>query len=131
MRSKETLRWRKGVQMPFIDHKEINQRKEKEMRVIDRKFRFIAVNPANGKIYTEKAAMVFVAKDAALLPTLRAYYHECKLLGCDENHMESIRLLLGRVVSFQGEHGSQTADTVVGVETDRCIEGILKEEEEK
>ena len=41
------------------------------------------------------------AKDAALVSTLEAYYHECKALGCGKEHLESIDLLIERVRKFQ------------------------------
>ncbi|MCK5019397.1 MAG: hypothetical protein KAS32_20230 [Candidatus Peribacteraceae bacterium] len=94
------------------------------MDVIDRKFKFVGVNPCKGKVYTEDNAMIFCAKDAALLPTLETYYYECKKLGCGKEHLESIDLLIARVTVFQGNE-RRTPDTETDCEIDRCIGGIL------
>ena len=97
------------------------------MEKIDRKFRFVAVNPCNGKTYTEDNALILCAKDAALLPTLETYYHECKELGCGKDHLESIDLLILRVKKFQAAGKDQDhfhiPDTDTDCEIDRCIGG--------
>lgn len=95
------------------------------MEVIDRKFKFVATNPCKGNVFTEQNAMVFAAKDAALLPTLETYYFECKKLGCGPEHLESINLLIERVTRFQGEgENRHIPDTETSCEADRCIGGI-------
>jgi len=95
--------------------------------MIDRKFKFVAVNPCNQKVYTEENAIIFCAKDAALLPTLETYYHECKALHCGSEHLESINLLIERVKGFQAigndENRFHVPDTETDCEIDRCIGG--------
>ena len=91
--------------------------------IIDRKFKFVAVNPCNNHVYTEENAMIFCAKDAAVPNTLRAYYAECIKLGCNQEHIDSIKLLLDRVEAFQRDNESRIPDTVGDCEIDRCING--------
>ena len=97
------------------------------METIDRKFKFIAFNPCKGTIYTEKDAVLFLAKDAGLLPTLDRYLKFCENAKCDSNHIESVELLIGRVRKFQQERGSKVPDTETTCEIDRCIKGKLEE----
>ena len=95
------------------------------METIDRKFKFLAINPCKGTIYTEKNAVLFLAKDAGLLPTLDRYLKFCENVGCDPSHIESVELLMGRVRKFQQEYGSKQPDTETPCEIDRCIGGKL------
>lgn len=92
--------------------------------VIDRKFQILAVNPCKqGAVYTEEDGIFFCAKDKALLPTLEAYRYTCKQLGCAEEHLESIGLLMDRVADYQ-KTNSKLPDTDTDCEIDRCIGGI-------
>ena len=93
------------------------------MEVIDRKFKLLAVNPVTGKIYTEENAMVFCAKDAALPATLQAYLVECARIGANPEHLQSVGLLIERVVAYQREVQSRVPDTV-GLEITRCLDGV-------
>lgn len=93
------------------------------MEIIDRKFKFVATNPCKGNVYTEENAMVFCAKDKAVLPMLFAYIEECKSLGCGKEHIESMELLRKRVNDFQGAIESRIPDTETDCEIDRCIGG--------
>lgn len=90
--------------------------------MIDRKFKILAVNPCNGKIYTEENAMLFCAKDLALIETLHGYREKCKDIGCGDEHLESISLLMERVSEFQ-QTDSKIPDTDTDCEIDRCIGG--------
>jgi len=92
--------------------------------IVDRKFKFLAVNPCNHNIYTEENAIVFVAKDAGLLPMLDRYLKFCENAGCDSNHIESVELLMGRIRTFQGRE-IKLPDTNTPCEIDRCIGGKL------
>lgn len=93
------------------------------MRIIDRKFQLLAVNPVNGKTYTEDNAMVLCAKDKAVPAALRAYLVECERLGANPEHLESVGLLIERVEDYQRRVESRVPDTV-GDEIPRCISGI-------
>ncbi|MBL7224831.1 MAG: hypothetical protein ISS59_01740 [Desulfobacteraceae bacterium] len=95
------------------------------MEVIDRKYKILAVNPCNGRIHTEKDAIVFSAKDHAVIHMLSAYRNECIRLKCDEAHLESISLLRDRVIQYQRTHGDKIPDTDTPCEIDRCIGGKL------
>ncbi len=92
------------------------------MEQIDRKFRFVAVNPVNGKVYTEDNAVVFVAKDKAVPAMLQAYKLECARIGTNSEHIISVGLLQERVERYQADVESRVPDTVGG-EIARCIEG--------
>lgn len=112
----------------FMTKKEIaawqlKKTKENIMEKIDRKFQLLAVNPVNGKIYTEEDAMVFCAKDAALPAALKAYGDECQRIGANPEHLESVALLIARVEQYQQRIESRVPDTV-GDEIQRCIHGI-------
>ena len=97
------------------------------MEVIDRKFKFIAFNPCKGTIYTEKNAVVFCAQDKAFLKALEEYYLECEKLGCGQDHLISVSLLLDRVERYQKEVKSKIPDTETTCEIDRCIKGKLED----
>lgn len=100
------------------------------MKVIDRKFKLLAVNPANGHIYTEKDALVLCAKDKAVPATLKAYREECIKIGANDAHILSIGLLIERVKDFQKETGGgRVPDTAGDTEIQRCLHGIGVEEE--
>jgi hypothetical protein len=93
------------------------------MGKIDRKFRFVAVNPANGKVYTEDNALILCAKDAAVPAALEAYNNKCVDLGAEPSHIVSIELLIDRVVSFQKEQGGGRVPDTTGEELERCLGG--------
>ena len=91
--------------------------------MIDRKFKLLAVNPCNGKIYTEDDAVVFCAKDECLPAALEAYKDVCEIRGCGKEHIESIELLIERVHDFQRYRETKLPDTETDCEIDRCIGG--------
>ena len=99
--------------------------KTKDNKIIDRKFKFVATNPCKRSVYTEENAIVFCAKDKAVLPMLFAYVEECIRLDCGQMHIESIRLLIGRVNDYQKSIESQIPDTDTDCEIERCIHGLL------
>jgi hypothetical protein len=90
------------------------------MEIIDRKFRFTAINPFNENMYTEDDAMVFCAKDAALPAALNAYREECRRIDANVEHIYSIGLLLDRVIEFQRINGNKVPDTI-GDEAVHCL----------
>lgn len=95
------------------------------MNVIDRKFKILAVNPCKkGSVYTENDGVFFAAKDEALPAALIAYRKQCEHIGCGQEHLESIDLLLRRVLDFQAERGAKVPDTETDCEIDRCIGGV-------
>jgi hypothetical protein len=98
--------------------------------VIDRKFEFVAVNPCKGNVYTQRDAIVFCAKDEALIPTLMCYRAACSHLGCDASHLESIDLLMDRVSEYQRKMQCKVPDTETDCEIDRCIGGNLENRSE-
>lgn len=71
---------------------------------VDWKFRIQAHALHNGKMYSEDDSVLFLCKDRALLPTLRHYRDFCVALGCEENQLRAIALLIGRVEQWQREH---------------------------
>jgi hypothetical protein len=71
------------------------------MEVLDRKFKFTAVSNKTGNVYTEKDAIVFLAKDS-LLPNLLDHYVElCAQANVDERQMLGVKLLKDRVLTWQ------------------------------
>ncbi|MCP5006902.1 MAG: hypothetical protein GY941_23590 [Planctomycetes bacterium] len=91
--------------------------------MIDRKFKFVATNPCKDTVYTEENAIVFCAKDKALIPALRAYAGACVAIDCGEEHINSIDLLIDRVKDFQENIECRVPDTETDCEIDRCIGG--------
>lgn len=91
---------------------------------IDRKFIIEAINPVNGKVYTEDSAVLLCAKDKAVPAALVAYRKECLAIGANVEHVASIELLIQRVVYFQSENECRVPDTV-GAEIERCITGRM------
>lgn len=96
--------------------------------MIDRKFKFVAVNPCNSKVYTEDNALVLCAKDKAVPAALAAYQSECVRLGCGEEHLESMGLMMVRLAKFQADNADlcKIPDTNTVCEIDRCIGGKIK-----
>ncbi len=90
--------------------------------IIDRKFKILAVNPCNGKIYTEKNSILLCAKDKAVVPALKEYLKTCIKLDCHAEHIMSIMLLMQRVINYQKNIESKTTDTYLDCEIERCIE---------
>lgn len=68
---------------------------------IDRKFQIHAKNVVSRKLYTEGNAILFLARDAALLPTLQTYLNVCRELGSSEEHLSAVESLQERVKAFQ------------------------------
>lgn len=93
------------------------------MEVIDRKFQILAVNPVNGHCYTEQDSLLLCAKDRAVPAALKAYKAECIRIGANQEHVQSIELLIGRVEQYQREIESRIPDTV-GAEIQRCLHGV-------
>lgn len=91
--------------------------------MIDHKFKFVATNPCKGNVFTEENAVVFLAKDKALIPALMVYSEECVVLGSNPEHIESLRLLIGRVKEYQANVECRVPDTETDCEIDRCIRG--------
>lgn len=95
------------------------------MKTIDRKFKILAVNPVNGKVYDESNSLLLCAKDAAVPAALEAYRDKCIELGAGAVHVESINLLISRVMGFQAEmpNGEGRVPDTVGDEIPRCLYG--------
>ena len=54
---------------------------------------------------------------------LEAYKKECIRLGCNQEHIDSIGLLIGRVCNFQANMESKVPDTL-GDEIDHWLKGV-------
>ena len=94
--------------------------------MIDRKYRILAVNPCSGNVHNEEDAILFLAKDLAVLPMLETYVEECNLLGCDDEQIESVNLLIERVEEYQRKIKAEIPDISSVCEIERCIKGITK-----
>lgn len=92
-------------------------------RDIDRKFQIQALNPTNGKRYTEADSLLLCAKDAAVPAALNAYIDECVRIGANLAHIESAGLLLERVLNFQVAAGGGRVPDTITAEIPRCING--------
>lgn len=90
---------------------------------IDRKFNIFAINPSTGKTYTDQDALLLCAKDAAVPAALIAYRDKCAVLGANQEHIDSVQLLIGRVVDFQDRQGGGRIPDTVGAEIARCLQG--------
>ena len=77
---------------------------------IDRKFKFVAVNPSNGKHYTEDSGVVFCAHDKAFLEVLPLYIEACKNMGANELQIKGAEALLNRVRNYQETVFSKVPD---------------------
>ena len=93
------------------------------MGKIDRKFIILAVNPINGKIYTDADGLFFCAKDILVPDMLAGYIESGKKHGADPVHLESMELARQRVVAFQDAMGGGRIPDTVGGEVARCIFG--------
>jgi hypothetical protein len=71
---------------------------------VDWKFKFSATAIHNGKTYTEADGILLLCKDRAVPATLRFYREECVRLGCQDNQLRAVDLLIGRVEAWQAEH---------------------------
>lgn len=71
------------------------------MEALDRKFKFTAVSNKSGKTYTEKDAIIFLAKDSLLPNLLDHYVGLCSQAGVDERQMLGVKLLKDRVLTWQ------------------------------
>lgn len=74
------------------------------MEKLDRKFTFEAVSIRSGKRYTEKNAIVFLAKDALLPDLLDQYIELCVAKGVDLRQIEGAKLLKERVEKWQAKN---------------------------
>ena len=79
---------------------------------IDSKFAIHAKHVTHRYLATEENAMIFLARDAALPATLRAYREECERLGSDEAQLKSIDALIVRVDEWQAKNGSRVAHII-------------------
>lgn len=77
---------------------------------IDRKFAINAMAHGSKKVYTENNAVLFLAKDRAFLATLPEYRRQCELLGCDENQLRAVDLLIKRVTQYQEDNETKIPD---------------------
>ena len=75
---------------------------------IDRKFSFLAVNPGNGKMLTEKEGLVLLAKDDLVPETLNFYLTQVRLFtGAGSVEAKGVRLLIDRVNAWRDAHADQ------------------------
>ncbi len=93
---------------------------------IDRKFTFCATCCEHGHEHSHMDAMVFLAKDKALVPTLEFYGAQCERLGAKPEQLHGIALLIERVKRYQAEHPDQVKVADVDIPDNA---GILDENE--
>lgn len=68
---------------------------------LDAKFSGVIFKVKDGSIVPDDEYMVFLAKDAAFLPTLQFYRSECVRLGADREHIEAVNRTIDRLVVWQ------------------------------
>jgi hypothetical protein len=91
---------------------------------IDRKFRFAAFNPYNGKRFTSEDGVVFLAKDTLVVPMLETYLALVgKHIGWGSPEAEAVRLMIGRIVDYQAGHRDlcRLPDLAEGSETEELL----------
>ncbi|HBF42332.1 MAG TPA: hypothetical protein DDW42_01640 [Desulfobacteraceae bacterium] len=93
--------------------------------MIDRKYKILAINPVSGGIHTEDDAILFLAKDLAVIPMLEAYIEECELLGCEDTHLDGLNILVERVMKYQKDVDAKVPDTNRPGEIERTIKGLI------
>lgn len=91
---------------------------------IDWKYKIQAVNPCSKNTHDENDSILFLAKDKAVPAMLRTYREECKRLGANPAHLESIALLIDRVEEYQHDTASKVPDTDLPCEIARCLSGV-------
>lgn len=74
------------------------------MESIDRKFMFNAICVEHGHQHDQNDAMIFLAKDKALVPTLEFYKEQCWQFGSKPEQIVGIELLIARVKRYQENH---------------------------
>lgn len=90
---------------------------------IDWKYDIKAVNPCSGNTHDEFDSVLFLAKDKAVPAMLKTYRAECVALGANQAHLEAIDLLIIRVDNYQKSIKSETPDTDLPCEIERCVNG--------
>ena len=77
--------------------------------IIDHRFKILAVNPINKKLYTEANTLVLPAGIFGTLDALDAYAEACIGVGAKENYLASVELLIHRAADF--EHRRSVPET--------------------
>lgn len=114
---------------------------------IDKKYRFVAVNPSKHRIaaffmiliaglfklflkdeaHTDDDGVVFLARDNAIVMTLNQYHVNCKYVGADARQLKGIELLTKRVIAWRkaNPHKCKVADIDPGAEQRAVLEEDL------
>ena len=69
---------------------------------LDAKFHAAVHKVKNGKSVPDDEWMIFLATDNAFPATLRFYLEECKRLGADQDHVESVQRTIRRLRFLAG-----------------------------
>lgn len=102
----------KGITIMIGDNK-IGER-------IDRKFSIMAKCIEHDHVYDHNHAVLFLAKDKALVKTLAFYMEECRNLNATSTQLTGIALLIERVKRYQEANkdivkvADIDADTIAG-----------------
>lgn len=83
------------------------------MEPIDRKFKFLAVNPCKARdaIYTDKDGFIFLAKDKYCITALNAYLGALRNdVLVSEAQVKGVELLIERVRNYQELYGMKVPD---------------------
>jgi hypothetical protein len=71
---------------------------------LDGKFHGVIVKNKDGSIVPQDEWIVFLAKDDALLPTLKFYEKECERIGAQPEQLKAISELIERVAIWRREN---------------------------
>lgn len=71
------------------------------MEDLDRKFIFTATKTKDGVTVTQKEAIIFLAKDNLLIPTLTYYKELCIRSGASDEQVVGVDLLINRVLTWR------------------------------
>lgn len=94
------------------------------MGKIDRKFIILAVNPVNGKIYTDADGFFVCAKDISAPDGVEGLIKGAIEARSNHEHVESLKLLRERIVQFQIDMGGGRTPDTIGEEIPRCLHGV-------
>ena len=93
------------------------------MGKIDRKFIILAVNPVNGKIYTDADGFFVCAKDVSAPDAVDGLIKGATKAGSNYEHVQSLALLKTRILQFQNDMGGGRVPDTIGAEIPRCLHG--------
>ncbi len=84
------------------------------MEDLDRKFIFRATKTKDATSVTQKEAIIFLAKDNLLVPTLTYYKELCEKSGVSDVQIKGVELLINRIINWRKSNPNKLKDPDVG-----------------